>query len=364
MAKICKDFLFANKRISTLLEKSNSKYIFVDFDGDSDKELAMSRSMESGNTNRYKTESNHFYDTWDNQLQIEFDIMKDQCLHDSQAELVISRNEIRDITRWLTSSRTPEWLRVESDEDDSVLFYKGWFSNIETWVDSDRVYGLRLYFTCTSSFAYTDEIVNEISVSNEYKYILIENNSDELNTYCYPTFEIRPKSNGQIFICNQSDYDLLETGVLTQSTSYFNSLLAVIENYAKLNGYTVEHIGTGAMNIVPVCNDTAIQFKLVDVYDNETMCVAFYFTNTKEYRIITGGFMYMDVYKDLNVYVNTKELQIVDSIGRMITYDKLGVQDTGFVYWPRLINGNNSILLYGNFDITIKHRESRKVGEA
>ena len=73
--------------------------------------------------------------------------------------------------------------------------------------------------------------------------------------------------------------------------------------------------------------------------------------------------MYMKVYKDLDVVIDCKNMTIEDSIGRMVTYDKLGISDIGYMYWLRLMNGNNSIMFHGNCEFTIEHIEARKVGE-
>ena len=81
------------------------------------------------------------------------------------------------------------------------------------------------------------------------------------------------------------------------SDDVFNTIIDKAENYAKLNGYDLEYTGKGAFNIVSICNDTGVQFKLIDNYGCETLCTVFYNTDTKEYKIISGGFMYMKVYK-------------------------------------------------------------------
>lgn len=138
-------------------------------------------------------------------------------------------------------------------------------------------------------------------------------------------------------------------------------LLAPLEE--TLNEYDLEYTGKGAFNIVSICNDTGVQFKLINNYGCETLCTVFYNTDTKEYKIISGGFMYMKVYKDLDVVIDCKNMTIEDSIGRMVTYDKLGISDIGYMYWLRLMNGNNSIMFHGNCEFTIEHIEARKVGE-
>lgn len=362
MAKQFKDFTFTGKKFSSLC----TKYISVDFEDNSDIPLAMERNMEIGETNFSRVEPNYFGDTWTDVLPIELNIVKDPSQYDyNQKELVITKGEIREITRWLTSPHYPEWIEFEYDHDnvDEAKNYRGWFNNVETWAVGSEVYGLKLSFKCTTPFGYTDDIVN-IQTVTKYSNILVTNDSDELDSYCYPTIEIKPSSNGQIYICNLSDCKILENGILTLTEStYFQSMLTLIEEFATLNGYTVKYTGKGAFNIVALCNDTAVQFYLIDRYNNEIKCTAFYMDDTKEYRIIEDGFMFMDVYTDLNVYIDCQKLIINDSLGRIITYDKLGITDVDHIYWLRLINGHNSLLLYGNAKFTITHKESRKVGE-
>lgn len=362
MAKKFKDFTFCGEKFSNLL----ADYISVDFDADGDVSLSMARDMEVGDSNRYKVEANTFYDKWSDNLEIELDIMKNPCKYDSQENLEITKSDIRELTRWLTSSHFPEWLNFEYDNEtnDAVRYY-GWFSNIETFVAYGSIYGIRMTFRCTTPFGYTSEIVDEISVSN-YKNILISNDSDELESSCYPSIVIKPHANGEIYICNLNDVNIIVTGTLTLSStsnSYFNSLLDAVEGFASANNYTLEYTGSGAYDIVSLCDGTAVQFNLTDIYGVETKCTAYYMPDTHVYSIIENGFMYMKVYKDLTVYMDCLKLTINDELGRMITYDRLGINDVDYMYWLQLLHGNNSILLYGNADFTFKHIESRKVGE-
>lgn len=360
MAKQFKDFTYCSKKLGDILD-----FISVDFDNDSAKFLAMDRDMETGETNRFRIEPNYYGDSWSDSLKFELHIIKNICTYPTQKDAAFSQDEIRKITRWITSVHMPQWIHFEYEEADchDAAYYFGWFHDIETVVVGGGIFGLKLYFTCTSPFAYTGKIRNEKSVTT-YDHMLIVNDSDELENYCYPQIQIHPVSDGQIYLCNLSDCRLLDNGILelTQAT-YFDSMLDSIDQYALQNGYTVKYTGTGNFNIVPICNETAIQFYLADKYDHQLKCTAFYLEDTKEYRIIENGFMFMMVRADLDVFIDCQKLQITDSLGRMITYDELGISDADFIYWPRLINGNNSILLYGNADFTITHRESRKVGE-
>lgn len=361
MAKQFNDFTFRNKRISDL----STKYISVNFDTSDDKALGLERDMEKGESTRYRFEPNYFYDTWSNPLEFELHIIKDPCEYTSQTEMELSKSEIRELTSWFTSSHYPEWIQfVDEDGEMEEWKYKGWFSNVETFVAYGMVYGLKLHFKCTTSFAYTDKIAEKHSVTS-YKNVLISNNSDCLDSYVYPVVKIHPNTNGEVFILNESDCTVLKNGKVSSSSTddIANELLDIVEAYAKENDYDISYTGTGAYNIVMICNDTAAQFKLSDKWGNYKLCTIFCNINTMEYKIINNGFMYMKVYKDLDVIIDCEKMTIMDSIGRMVTYEKMNIADIGQLYWLRLLNGNNSILIYGNADFTFEHIEERKVGE-
>lgn len=362
MAKEFKDFTFMGKKLSDL----SVKYVSVDFDGDADVNMAMDRDMETGDSNRYKVEPNYFYDKWNDTLEFELDIIKDPCKFTNQNDAVITKSERREITRWLTSSHFPEWLTFSGTDDsaDDTIRYFGWFNNIESYSVNAQTFGLKLYFKCTTPFGYTDNITTNV-VCTTYKNILIANNSDELNSYVYPSIDLIPKANGDIMICNMSDCSIRETGTLSSSnTNYVGQLISYVELYAKSNACTVQFdISESTKDVNWRCGSTLAQFKLIDVYGNETACTVFYRKDSKVYYIIENGIMVMSVSKDLKISMDCQKLTINDELGRMVQYDKLGIYDVSYMYWPQLINGNNSFLFYGNCDFRVKHIESRKVGE-
>lgn len=361
MSKQCKDFTFANKKLSSF-----GNFITVDFNGgDSEVILGLQREMEQGSTNTYRVEANYYGDRWSDVLQFEIHLMKNPCVYNNQDELKFTKNEIRQITRWLTSPHKPQWIKFEykEDVDNDVTNYKCWFSNIETWVVGENVYGLKLFVSCTTPFGYTDDIESTYTIGS-YSNVIVENNSDELESYCYPKVIIEPKANTGIYICNLSDCEVLDVGKLNlTSSTYFESLLDVIENYAILHGYSLRYAGGLEDTVIALCDNTAVQFYLTDKFNNETKCSSFFLSDTGNYWILVGGFMFMEASRDLNIYMDCQRLLITDSIGRMVTYDDLGISDVDNMYWLRLKNGYNTLLLYGNAKFTIIHKESRKVGE-
>lgn len=355
MAKFFKDFTFANHRLS---EYGN--FISVDLNGgDSERMLGLEREMDSGSTNTYRIEPNYHGDKWSSALSFELHIIKNPCNYSNQKEMSFSNSELRQITRWLTSPHYPLWINFEylpEDADNEIIYYKGWFNNIETYMVGGFVYGLKLYFTCTTSFGYTDYKIIDISnTSNTIINQIINNDSDELESYCYPQIKISPNSTGTMFMCNLMDCTILSNG--TKGTS---SLIELAEAYATQNWYEIKYTNSSPTLI---CDDTALQFYLIDKYGNDTKCTIFYLEESDTYYIVEDGFFYMNVKADLEVNMDCQRLLIQDGIGRMITYDELGITDVDHMYWMRLLNGNNTMLIYGDVSVTFKFRESRKVGE-
>lgn len=357
MAKSFKDFIFANHRLSEY-----GDYISVDFEGgDSDIALGLEREIQKGATNLYRNEPNFYGTNWTAPLSFELHIIKNPCEHSSQKDLMFSDGELRQITRWLTSPQYPQWIEFEympDEKDNDTVFYKGLFNNIETFTVGGAIYGLRLYFTCTTSFGYTDyKNFDILGVSKGVVHGNVVNNGDEQKNYCYPQIKIYPNLSGQIFMCNLTDCNNLESALLEN-----HSLTAIAENYAMKNWYKIKYSGNNNSPVY-LCNGNVLQFYLIDKYGNDMKCTIFYLPDTGYYHLVEGGFVCMDTKKDLEINMDCQKLLIQDSIGRMIAYDELGITDVDHMYWMRLLSGRNSILVYGDATITFKFRESRKVGE-
>lgn len=62
------------------------------------------------------------------------------------------------------------------------------------------------------------------------------------------------------------------------------------------------------------------------------------------------------------INIDCEKYTITDYIGRNIYLSELGIYDPEFLYWPRLLKGNNRIDTTGDATITITYREARKVG--
>jgi len=60
--------------------------------------------------------------------------------------------------------------------------------------------------------------------------------------------------------------------------------------------------------------------------------------------------------------VDAKNLAIYDLLDRPVLFDTMGIQDEDEIYWMRLIYGNNSFCVRGNFSLRISYLEPHKGG--
>lgn len=357
MSIIYKDFTYMNKTLS------EQGLICVDFESGSDVPLGLQRTIIKGETNRYRVKSNHIYATYDDSLEFEIHIMKNINSNNySQTELAFTKTEIRQITRWLTSTTFPQLFHT-IDCDDETLDYCGLFTNIEAFAVGKVVYGFILTFVNDSPFAYSDVITNSFSLNGSLSKV-ITNDSDLLDDYLYPIIRIKPKENTDFYICNLSDCVVLDAGTIniSSSSATLNNFLDKINAFAQFNSYTVEYYYDDDAYVKMWANDTAMRIKLIENDDTEHFCFAYYLSDGS-YKIIEGAFSTLKLYSDLDIEINCDLLSIRDSIGRLVHFKNIGLDEEDYIYWLRLLSGNNTLLFYGlNCDVEIEYRELLKVG--
>lgn len=62
------------------------------------------------------------------------------------------------------------------------------------------------------------------------------------------------------------------------------------------------------------------------------------------------------------IVIDSNKLTITDNAGIPIYLSDIGVSDPTTVYWPRLLQGNNTLTYTGDATVTMTYREARKVG--
>ena len=363
MPKICKDFTYEGKKLSDF------NLIMVDFDESTDIVLAMNREIIRGESTKYRSIQNHLGTKYSENLEFEIHLMKDPCVVDTEYhKYELSREELQEISRWLTSTHYPSRLEFEYETSQiQDIHYCGLFSKIESYANGDVLMGLRLTFTNDSSFGYSNETVNTETLNSGQKSITINNNSDLLQDYLYPQISLKSTAKEQVYICNLSDCEILKESTLTlgaNNTATFDTLVDKVDEYALSKGYTSHYTYPSGSNFIEsIANHTALQVRFTSVWGDELKCMAFYNETTGDYKIIQGGFMFLELKAHLPVVIDCQLHTITDEIGRLIHFYDMGVSDVDYMYWTRFISGDNNIVCYGNnSEITFKRTELRKVG--
>ena len=375
MAKYFKDFTFVGKKFSEL----NGRYISVDFEQSPEHSFAFSRDINYGDLNRFRTEPNVGYSHLSGRLTFELHIVKDPQYCSCQAEAAFTDEDIREITRWLTSTDSPQYLSFTYEEGTpyAVPYYYGQFLDFQPFTLSGNVYGLKLTFECTTPYGYTGEITDTVSCSGTFTEYTLTNRDDRLNDYCYPALQISSGVTGQILFLNLSDAVVHKHGTLevisgiskgqepdiSEPPAVLELLIEKINDYALEKGYVPEYVPDGDGSPAALCHGAAVLCTFTTPGGERLKCMAFCRTASGEYYILQGGFFHMKVLKDLPVRLDAEKLFIFDGLGRMVRLSELGVEDVDYMYWPRLRNGDNRLLVWGeDCTFTITHRETRKAG--
>lgn len=358
MPKIFTDFNYANKSMSDL------NLICVDLNSDSEIPLGLQRIIVKGETNRFRIKSNHIYTTYDKPLEFKIHIIKNDEIYDTQEKMIFSKREIRQITSWLTSTTLP--LILNTVEDGESINYCGIFTNIETFVVGNDVYGFILTFTNDSPFAYSDVVGHEFLLKGNSSKT-IPNYSDMLDNYCNPIMKITPHINSDFYMCNLSDCKILEEGKINVVTGdkdrTLANLLEKINAYAFNSLHDVSYYYDGSI-AKTWADKTAIRIALTEKDGTKHYGFSFYLPDGS-YKIIEGAFMTLKLFKNLPVEINCDLLCMQDSIGRMIKFSDMGIEEEDYIYWLRLKNGDNTLVFYAdNCDVSIEYREMLKVGAA
>lgn len=355
MILVCDDFTFDKKSLK------NQDYITVNFDDDDTLPSSITREMDTGTMNQYRTEINGFGIKYSNVLTFDIHIMKDICNSNLQEDLQFTPDEYDSLVAWLSSPQENQWLDVVTYHNKNQKV-KGYFSSIEPYGSEGECYGVRCTFTCNSPFSYTEK-TSEQTISG-VKNFLLNNESSEYYDYVYPTFIIEPTTNEEIFIHNLSDTEILDNGAMTISETVSENitfLQSKITSYAQTNNLTVEYMmDAETKDLKLICNQTGLLFYMTDSYGIKHKYVAYYIAADQQYYICRDGFFYCKLLKSLTITLDCKNLGIYDSLDRPVLFTDIGIEDEDEIYWMRLIHGNNSIRSMGHFKITATYLEPRK----
>lgn len=231
--KIAKSFTYCNKNT---LEDFGLNMVLAD---NEEINLGLSREVLKGSITKFRDATNHLGAKFSEVLSFPITLIK-RSKTGNQEELKWSREEIRNLTSWLTSVDVPQLLEFQYKETrEETIDYFGLFTDISTYNLDNIIYGITLTFTCSSSFGYTKENSYKCSANSK---IVIDNTSDKWNDYVYPKIEIVPSVTGSITITNITDErKSISLEVKNQNTVYVDCQNNLI--YDKAGVLTLSDLG-------------------------------------------------------------------------------------------------------------------------
>lgn len=358
MAKLCKNFSYNNKNLDDF------NLITVDFDHAEDIPLGLEQDVINGEKTRYRPISNQLGKEQAENLTFEIHLMKNPCRLENDSKLIWTREELRAVARWLTSNNYNKWLSFQYKETpEENIEYCGTF-NIQPYVIQDKLYGVKAIFNNNSAYGYIRNIKKIKTIANLSSFN-VDSDSDLLDDYTYPTLRIEPKLTGDMYLVNLDDCEIIEEGFITVSGNKptdFNMLKAKVEEYANFKKYEVDYYRDVLGEIKSYGDQTAFQVNFTSVWGERMKCFAFFDKTNGNYKIVEGGYLFMDIKQSLPITMNSQTKTIYDDLGRMVKFEDMGIADVDYMYWLRLIQGNNELLICGNCTIEIEHFEYRKVG--
>lgn len=356
MILVCKDFSFDNRKLST------QKLISVNFDDDTTLPSSITREMDFSEMNKYRLKQNDYGIKYSDVLTFDLHLMKDINIYPDQTDLEFSNAEYEQIVSWLTSPKNNKWMTI-TKENGETCKVNGYFSAVTPMDKWGICYGIYCTFTCDSPFSYVEKKLSK-TITNVTNF-LVNNESSEMYDYVYPSLKITPTKNEEIFIHNMSDSKILDSGMLEITENKDANMLALsskIESYAALHNLTVEYMYDNDQYVQYICDKTAILFYMSDSYGIKNKYCAYYLESNSQYYICQSGFFYCKLLKSLPITMDCENLSFYDALDRPVLFDKIGIEDEDEIYWPRLIYGNNTMSMKGNFNIDINYIEQRKGG--
>lgn len=137
------------------------------------------------------------------------------------------RTQIRDISRWLTGKQKPCWLEIFDNEYEDIHFLCR-VTEIRKIKINGNVVGFRLTWTCTSSFAFSDEQEEVINIKRNANKFHIYNDSDD-ESYLLPLVKVTVNDSDSLLsiknLTTKDDFEL---------KNIRNGDIIIIDNYNQI----------------------------------------------------------------------------------------------------------------------------------
>lgn len=293
-----------------------------------DTPLNLSRDVSQSTINRYRTILNTYGVKYTEPLSFNLQLMKDPCKYTNMDELRFTRQEIRDIAAWLTSPITPRLFHMYDFPRKKTV----------TITEEETVYT-------------TDPETGE-------DIPLIDGETDEVVTRTVErTVEVDDP---------EEEYDYF--GLFTNMTSQDNQIYVLNCTFTCNSPYALSYeqsvVIDNGEGIVPNPSDDFEDYvyPTIIITPTDSEASAPYdirlINESDENRYITLKNMnYLDT-----VIMDCRKMTVKNESGSLISFEDLNVDVVDYIYWFRLLNGDNSIKISGDASVEFIYRYPVKVG--
>lgn len=153
---------------------------------------------DSGETDSYLTMEPIYSESYDGSFRNDFgarytDIARPVITFVESDGSDISPYKVRNVLRWLTSSKDVSFMDICDDEGISVCAYIGRFTDVKLHKLDARTVGIVAYFTSISPFAYSDIKEVKFNITEDGTLFAIDNDTDDIYNPLYPSIVFKNK---------------------------------------------------------------------------------------------------------------------------------------------------------------------------
>jgi len=360
-----------------------------------DTTLNNARTIEKGSMNKYRHTVNTWGVNYDDVLKFSIMIIKDPCKYTSHDDLRFTREDIRQISAWLCSPVSPRLYHMY-DYDDTTSKDLEWEYDEETHIYSASFDGKGLIYnfycseemnvanhtgTAITYLSDYDEVINISVAGVETEVERVITNTSTVHESILETVYLRPAitilteepeydyygmftnveaADNHIYAL-QCDFECNTPFALSPIQSVTNMVDGSLTNTISVWNYSDEHEDYvyPLITIYPnsiIDPDSQSQDEEVAPIDRQNIRITNKTDGNRSIQlnnINAGDTLVMDCRKLTVTNLHTSSL---------ITFEDMGVDVVDYIYFPRLLYGENKIEISGNAQITITFRYPVKVG--
>lgn len=369
--------------------------------------FSLGREVFASQLNRYRNLVGHMGTRWSDVLVFNIQFIKSPCDNASVANMYFTEDEVNEINAWLTSPDYPTLFHMydydfERDSSDSMILVDG--ENIgAVKIEASGYYPATYTISGKTATAQVDRTpqydekggvipmidpLTQLAV-NKYNgyYSLIVNDKNFLNALSAITVDDQPyeniHTNAWLSVYNAKGKMEHKYTILVNTEKVLNNKYDYFGVFSDVQAQVIDGNVVGFNCTFTTNSPFAWTHEIKQTVDGSA---TFTVNSAEKYREIyplievtldtsensrkeiiisnakDGNSLKVSLLPGDTTTIDCRRSTIIDRTG-LVSFEKLGISDVDYIYWPKLYNGENKITIDGNATAVIKYREPRKVGD-